>query len=343
MAFNPTTNEAWVASSARTDAGTNLAAITIIDTTTLAVTATLTMNAASAGYDAIVFAPDLGKAYVSSQTTTDGGFGAEIDEIDVGTHAITYVTQYQSAIDGPLGMAYDPNTHRVFVSADDAHYMLVIDATTDSLLTTWPSTAATNAGLGLGFGAIAIDPTGSVLYSLNGDQNSYPMVATFPTDGGAPFDVLGGQAQGWAGSTGLVVLTTDAGSTGASDIKLADGGAFMQLIDPGTFSLPSGDTAVGVFVTLNHVYVAVVDACGNKRIRSFALDGTPGAGWLVGNGDLRTVSYLPIAPASSPGAQVNVLVNFQPSSFGSSGGGATLDAITEITIDTTAPPAADCP
>jgi DNA-binding beta-propeller fold protein YncE len=346
LAYNPTTNEAWVASSALTDAGTNLAAITIIDTTTYTVKATLSLTAASAGYGPIVFAPDLGKAYVSSQTSQTGGFGSEIDEVDLTSHAFTKVASYQTAIDGALGMAYDPGSHKVFVSVDNAHYMLVIDATTDTLLATWPNSALGDAGIGGGFGSIALDPTGSELFLLTGDQNQYPMVATMPTDGGLPFDVLGGRAAGWEKSTGLVVLTPDGGTTtGASDIGLSDGGAFMQLIDPGTFSLPSGDTPVGVHVsTFNQrVYIAVLDACGHQRVRSFLMDGTPVGSWLVYNSDLKMEDYIPVDPPSATGSATHALVNFQPATFGSSGGGATLDAITEITIDNGAASAAPCP
>jgi hypothetical protein len=323
------------------------AAITIVDTTsaTLAVKSTLTLNAASAGYDGIVFAPDLGKAYASSQTTPDGGFGAEVDEIDLSSHAFKTVAAYQSAIDGALGMTYDPNQHRVYVSVDDAHYLYVIDATTDALVSTWPSSILTPSGIGSGFGAIQVDPAGNYLYMVTGDINDYPMVGTIPTDGGPPFDVLGGQASGWVKSTGLVLVTTDAGASGATAILASDGGAFMQLIDPATFQLAPGDTIQAVWADRdNTVSIAVLDSCGKRRVRVYSvLTGTEL--WSSEVGGLGGAIYygVVIDPASATGGTYHVVVNIQPDSGSSSGGGATNDSVVEMIIDKSATPAPPCP
>ncbi len=351
MAYNPTKNELWVASSAQTDAGTTLATITIINAATFTGTGSISLNASSAGYNGIVFAPDLGKAYVSSQTTPDGGFAAEIDEIDVTTHAIKTVTPYQSAIDGPLGMAYDPVQKRVYVSVDDAHYIFVIDATTDTLVTTYPAAAAGDSGIS-GFGNIVVDPTGNYLYMATGDKNSYPMVATMPVDGGLPFDVLGGQAAGWVGEYGLALVPTDAGSVGATVIKTKDAGSFVQFIDPGQGpTLHATDTPKGILnlkgtqtnTTVGYL-VSVQDNCTppNTRIREFNAAGTE-----VTNSKYTDVNqfqnWVQIDPANVTGSVIHVAANFQPAPSTSSGGGTSNNSVSELTIDLSASPAPECP
>jgi hypothetical protein len=352
MAYNATTSELWVTSTGTTDAGTATSAITVVDATTFTATATISYTGSGAGFGAIAVAPDLNKAYVGNATSVDGGgFVGEIDEIDGTTHAVKIVTPLEASFQTPNSIAYDPVQHRVYVSTGSAGngYLDVIDATTDTLVATYPTSVVSGAGLG-GYGNVVVDPTGSVLYALAGDINSYPLVATIPVDGGAPFDVLGGQAAGWETSQGPVLVTTDAGASGVAAIGLNDGGAFLQLIDPGTIQLSPGDVVSSISVVTSpgsdrgDIVVGVTDACGHRVARVF----DPQTGVQLGgalltdlfNGNEVLLALTFIDPPTAPGAALHAAVNIQPQG---SGNGAPIHAITEITFNSAVVAGPPCP
>jgi hypothetical protein len=173
------------------------------------------------------------------------------------------------------------------------------------------------------------------------------MVATFPTDGGAPFDVLGGQAAGWYTSVGPVLLTTDAGSTGAAQIGLIDGGQFMQLIDPTTLQLIPGDTFLAMAV--NHgggnfngdVFVSVLDRCGHKRVRIFdPQTGYLQASYIFQDTSANVPAHFEMLGTVAP-SFVTMAVALEPPSGDSID--PRVNAISQMVINTTAAPDAPCP
>jgi hypothetical protein len=346
MAYNPTTDELWVTSQGTDDAGVNAGTVTIVDGTSFTVkSAALTEQSSFAGFTGVVVAPDLNKGFVANTSSLDGG-GArgEIDMIDGVTHAATLVASFAADLESSVSLAYDPIAHRVYASVSGG-YLYVIDAAAGTLLSTLPKTLVSGAGLS-GFGQVTVDPTGTELFLLTGDVNSYPMVATFPLDGGAVGSVLGGQAAGWEIAVGPPALLTDGGGAGVP-VQLSDGGSFLQVFDPATIALVPGDSplAIGTVRSTGQIAVAVIDSCGKKRLRFF----DPGTGFQLDtfqvyasvdtNYVLRNIVQIDkTAPA---GTLLHFAAIAQPAP------GDSVDPSTkqifEVTLDTSAAPAPPCP
>ena len=231
----------WITYTYVSDAGSYLGGLVTVDGTTYS-----TLNNIAGPFVSVVAAPDLGKVFVGTSAALDGGFLAEVDAIDEHSYAVTPIASVQNLYDNPGYLAYDPVQHRVYasVSSNGAGYLYAADAVQNDLITTYDLPDAGSGASGgacafssstsclESFGQIAVDWSGQKIYLLGGDQNQYPMAATFTlsgADGGSVGNVLGGHAASWA-KDAIGIATFDGGAAAA--ITLADGGGFLQILDP---------------------------------------------------------------------------------------------------------------
>src|SRR5262249_54583528 len=149
VAFNPTTNELWVTSSG-SDAGTQVAALTVLDGTTFAVKRVAVTGKGT--FQAIAVAPDTNKVYLARSEPPTGGFRGEIDVGDGVSSTATTVAPFAANFEQATSLAYDATSHRLY-AAISGGYLQQIDTTNNTLITTFPKPA----GLG-GFGRVGLYP-----------------------------------------------------------------------------------------------------------------------------------------------------------------------------------------
>ncbi|MHB8262670.1 MAG: hypothetical protein ACYDGY_02825 [Acidimicrobiales bacterium] len=163
-------------------ANINAGTVSVIDTATNAVTATITLPAPKATFtyapDALAITPNGSDAYVAvyvTKTSTGAAKPGIVDVIDTATNAVTAtITLTGTNAPEPDAVAITPNGSYAYVADYDNGIVDVIDTTTNAVTATITLTG-TNAPEPY---AVAITPNGSYAYVADADNNVLDVIDT---------------------------------------------------------------------------------------------------------------------------------------------------------------------